>query len=132
MRYVRRVRRSSTRTASLRCRSWRAALLLGALSCTACAPSVVDLVRREAHARRRLWDDGVTLRLECDADAIAVERITRDPDPVTGEPRASTLLARHLSRAGLALIASMDPTHEPALLRAAIRQALAAAERSTS
>lgn len=43
---------------------------------------------------------------------------------------ASTLLARHLSRAGLALIASMDPAHDPALLRAAIRQALAAAERS--
>ncbi|WP_300013186.1 GntR family transcriptional regulator [Pseudonocardia sp.] len=40
---------------------------------------------------------------------------------------AATLLARHLSRAGLALIASMDPAHEPALLRAAIRQALAAA-----
>ena len=39
---------------------------------------------------------------------------------------AARLLARHLSRAGLALIASMDPTHEPALLRAAIRRALAA------
>jgi DNA-binding GntR family transcriptional regulator len=44
---------------------------------------------------------------------------------------ATTLLARHLSRAGLALIASMDPAHEPALLRAAIRQALAAAGRGT-
>lgn len=43
---------------------------------------------------------------------------------------ASTLLARHLSRAGLALIASMNPAHDPALLRAAIRQALAAAERT--
>ena len=43
----------------------------------------------------------------------------------------SMLLARHLSRAGLALIASMDPAHEPALRRAAIRQALAAAERTT-
>lgn len=45
---------------------------------------------------------------------------------------AATLLARHLSRAGLALIASMDPAHEPALLRAAIRQALATAESGVS
>lgn len=55
-------------------------------------------------------------------------RLCRERDAVA----ASTLLARHLSRAGLALIASMDPTHDPALLRAAIRQALAAAERSSS
>ncbi len=51
-------------------------------------------------------------------------RLCRERDA----PAAATLLARHLSRAGLALIASMDPAHEPALLRAAIRQALAAAE----
>jgi DNA-binding GntR family transcriptional regulator len=36
---------------------------------------------------------------------------------------AGRLLARHLSRAALTLIASMDPTHDPALLRAAVRQA---------
>jgi DNA-binding GntR family transcriptional regulator len=54
-------------------------------------------------------------------------RLCRERDART----AATLLARHLSRAGLALIASMDPAHEPALLRAAIRQALAAAERGT-
>lgn len=55
-------------------------------------------------------------------------RLCRERDA----PAAATLLARHLSRAGLALIASMDPAHEPALLRAAIRQALAAAaERGT-
>lgn len=35
---------------------------------------------------------------------------------------ATSLLARHLSRAALTLVATMDPTHEPALLRAAIRQ----------
>jgi DNA-binding GntR family transcriptional regulator len=39
---------------------------------------------------------------------------------------ATRLLARHLSRAALTLIASMDPGHEPALLRAAIRQVAAA------
>ena len=36
---------------------------------------------------------------------------------------ATGLLARHLSRAALRLVATIDPTHEPALLRAAIRQA---------
>lgn len=54
-------------------------------------------------------------------------RLCRERDAVA----ASVLLARHLSRAGLALIASMDPTHDPALLRAAVRQALAASGRST-
>jgi DNA-binding GntR family transcriptional regulator len=54
-------------------------------------------------------------------------RLCRERDPRA----AATLLARHLSRAGLALIASMDPAHEPTLLRAAIRQALAAAQGAT-
>ena len=38
---------------------------------------------------------------------------------------AARLLARHLSRAALTLVASMDPTHDPALLRAAVRQVAA-------
>jgi hypothetical protein len=38
------------------------------------------------------------------------------------------LLARHLSRAALTLVASMDPGHDPVLLRAAIRQVTAATE----
>lgn len=37
---------------------------------------------------------------------------------------AARLLALHLSRAALTLIAQMKPTHEPVLLRAAIRQVL--------
>lgn len=41
---------------------------------------------------------------------------------------ATTLLARHLSRAALSLIATMDPAHEPALLRAAIRQVVPAGD----
>ena len=41
---------------------------------------------------------------------------------------AACLLGRHLSRAALTLIAAMDPTHDPALLRAAVRQVTAAAE----
>lgn len=36
---------------------------------------------------------------------------------------ATSLLARHLSRAALTIIASLDPSYNPALLRAAIRQA---------
>ncbi len=35
---------------------------------------------------------------------------------------ATRLLAQHLSRAALVLIATIDPAHDPALLRAAIRQ----------
>jgi DNA-binding GntR family transcriptional regulator len=41
---------------------------------------------------------------------------------------AMRLLARHLSRAALTLVASIDPGHEPVLLRAAIRQVAAATE----
>lgn len=41
---------------------------------------------------------------------------------------AAYLLARHLSRAALTLVASMDPTHDPALLRAAVRQVAAAVD----
>lgn len=41
---------------------------------------------------------------------------------------AARLLARHLSRAALTLIASMDPLHDLALLRAAVRQVTAAGE----
>ena len=39
---------------------------------------------------------------------------------------ATTLLAWHLSRAALTLIAGMDPAYDPALLRAAVRQATTA------
>ena len=35
---------------------------------------------------------------------------------------ATTLLARHLSRAALSLVATMDPEHEPRLVRNAVRQ----------
>ncbi len=45
----------------------------------------------------------------------------RDPAAATG------LLARHLARAALTLVSTIDPAHEPALLRAAIRQVTGAA-----
>lgn len=38
---------------------------------------------------------------------------------------ATALLARHLSRAALTVIAGVDPAYDPALLRAAVRQATA-------
>jgi DNA-binding GntR family transcriptional regulator len=44
------------------------------------------------------------------------------------EATAVSLLARHLSRAALTLIAMMDPTHDPTLLRAAVRQVTASVE----
>lgn len=43
---------------------------------------------------------------------------------------AARLLALHLSRAALTLIAQMAPTHEPVLLRAAIRQVVDRDDRS--
>jgi DNA-binding GntR family transcriptional regulator len=43
-------------------------------------------------------------------------------------PAASRLLAQHLSRAAVTLLASMDAGYEPALLRAAVRQVQAAAD----
>ncbi|WP_088290158.1 GntR family transcriptional regulator [Kineosporia sp. A_224] len=43
-------------------------------------------------------------------------------------PAAGRLLAQHLSRAAVTLLASMDPGYEPALLRAAVRQVVAAAD----
>lgn len=74
---------------------------------------------------RRIYvgDDGWSLGSREHAQLV---RLCRDRDA----PAATTLLARHLSRAGLALIAQMDPGHEPALLRAAIRQVITTTERS--
>lgn len=45
-------------------------------------------------------------------------RLCRGRDPAA----AIALLSRHLSRAALTLVSTIDPTHEPVLLRAAIRQ----------
>ena len=44
------------------------------------------------------------------------------------EATAVSLLARHLSRAALTLIATMDPTHDPTLVRAAVRQVTASVD----
>jgi DNA-binding GntR family transcriptional regulator len=71
---------------------------------------------RRSYVRR----DGWTLGAREHAELV---RLCRDRDAAG----AALLLTRHLSRAALALIGSMDPAHEPALLRAAIRQALSAA-----
>ena len=52
------------------------------------------------------------------AEHAALAQLCRDGHP----QEAARLLALHLSRAAFTLIAQMAPTHEPALLRAAIRQ----------
>lgn len=52
------------------------------------------------------------------AEHVALAQLCRDRDG----REAARLLALHLSRAALTLVAQMAPTHEPALLRAAIRQ----------
>ncbi len=56
---------------------------------------------------------------------LALAQLCRSGD-VQG---ATRLLALHLSRAALTLIAQMAPTHEPVLLRAAIRQVVGPDER---
>jgi DNA-binding GntR family transcriptional regulator len=58
------------------------------------------------------------------AEHAELARTCRAADPGA----ASRLLARHLSRAGLSLVATMDPTHEPVLLRAAVRQVFTTAD----
>lgn len=57
------------------------------------------------------WLDGA-------AEHAHIAVACRERDTVT----ATRLLARHLARAGLALIETIDPDHEPTLLSAAIRQ----------
>ncbi len=52
------------------------------------------------------------------AEHARMAQLSRDRDAAG----AARLLALHLSRAALTLLAQMAPTHEPALLRAAIRQ----------
>jgi DNA-binding GntR family transcriptional regulator len=52
------------------------------------------------------------------AEHAQLTQLSRDRDAAG----AARLLALHLSRAALTLIAQMAPTHEPVLLRAAIRQ----------
>ena len=52
------------------------------------------------------------------AEHAQLAQLCRDRDAAA----AARLLALHLSRAALTLVAQIAPTHEPALLRAAIRQ----------
>jgi DNA-binding GntR family transcriptional regulator len=52
------------------------------------------------------------------AEHRALAAACRERDATSGVG----LLARHLSRAGLTLVATIDPLHEPRLLRAAVQQ----------
>lgn len=67
--------------------------------------------------RRAYAEDGRGLPQGA-AEHAVLAQLCRDRDA----GGAARLLALHLSRAALTLIAQMAPTHEPALLRAAIRQ----------
>jgi DNA-binding GntR family transcriptional regulator len=58
------------------------------------------------------------------AEHAALARLCRHGDV----QEAARLVALHLSRAAFTLIAQMAPTHEPALLRAAIRQVVGSHE----
>ena len=59
------------------------------------------------------------------AEHAHLARLCRDRDA----GGAARLLALHLSRAALTLLAEMAPTHEPVLLRAAVRQVVGPDER---
>ncbi len=89
-----------------------------------CGPGMLAAVRQwQEHTGRyrRVYvgseDSGWTTGAREHAELV---RLCRHRDAAG----AVALLARHLARAALALIASMDPGHEPALLRAAIRGAV--------
>lgn len=56
------------------------------------------------------------------AEHVAMARLCRDRDA----RGAAHLLARHLARAALTLIARIEPAHEPVLLQSAVRQVLGA------
>ncbi len=77
-----------------------------------------------AHTQRyrRAYAEGGRGLPQGAAEHLVLAQLCRD-----GETRAATdLLALHLSRAALTLIAHMTPTREPVLLRAAIRQVVGA------
>lgn len=71
----------------------------------------------ERYRRVYLSDDGGGWSQGAREHAEVV-RLCRERDA----SNATQLLARHLSRAAITLIALMDPTHDAALLRAAVRQ----------
>lgn len=73
--------------------------------------------------RRAYAEDGRGLPQGAAEHAILAQ-LCRDGDA----QGAARLVALHLSRAAFTLIAQMSPTHEPALLRAAIRQVVGPTE----
>lgn len=79
--------------------------------------SVAGWAAHTQRYRRAYADEGRRLP-EGAAEHAVLARLCRDRD---GE-RAAPLLAQHLSRAALTLIAQMAPAHDPLLLSAAVRQ----------
>ncbi len=83
--------------------------------------SAADWAAHTQRYRRAYADQGHGLPHSAAEHAALVE-LCRDRDA----RGAARLLARHLSRAALTLTAEIAPTHEPVLLRAAIRQIVGA------
>jgi DNA-binding GntR family transcriptional regulator len=73
-----------------------------------------------AHTQRyrRAYAEGGRGLPQGAAEHLVLARLCRERDA----QGATRLLATHLSRAALTLIAQMSPAHEPVLLRAALRQ----------
>jgi DNA-binding GntR family transcriptional regulator len=76
--------------------------------------------------RRAYVDEGRGLPQGA-AEHAMLAQLCRDRD----SGAAARLLALHLSRAALTLVAQMAPTHEPVLLRAAIRQVVGRDDRKS-
>jgi DNA-binding GntR family transcriptional regulator len=86
--------------------------------------SVAEWMAHTQRYRRAYAEDGRGLPPGASEHA-RMARLCRDGDAAG----AARLLALHLSRAALTLIAHVAPTHEPILLRAAIRQVVGHGDR---
>jgi DNA-binding GntR family transcriptional regulator len=96
-------------------------MLLLAHSGSRMLASATDWAAHTQRYRRAYAEEGRGLPAGA-AEHAVLAQLCRDLD-ASG---AARLLAQHLSRAALTLIAQTAPTHEPVLLRAAIRQVVGA------
>lgn len=117
----------STDTASFDFDSWeelhqRFHTLLLAHSGAGMRGSAADWAARTQRYRRVYAADGHALPQGA-AEHAEMARLCRERDT----RGASVLLAEHLARAALSLVAQIAPVHDPALLRTAIRQVVGGA-----
>ena len=102
-------------------------LLLLAHSGSKMLGSAAEWAAHTQRYRRAYAEDGRGLPQGAGEHAI-LARLCRDGDA----GKAARLMALHLSRAALTLIAQMTPTHDPVLLRTAIRQVVGAGEQRSA